>query len=128
MSVYFKKYSQAVENAVYDLTNKRLRFSYDTSGIVTFLNDSSNNLTQEEISQKTDELYASMPLQDLREKRNQLLTESDWTQFGDVVLADKEEWKTYRQALRDLPSVSVNAAYDVVGNLINVEYPMKPNA
>ena len=128
MSVYFEKYSQAVENAVYDLTNKRLRFSYDTSGIVTFLNDSSNNLTQEEISQKTDELYASMPLQDLREKRNQLLTESDWTQIGDVVLADKEEWKTYRQALRDLPSVSVNAAYDVVGNLINVEYPMKPNA
>lgn len=125
MSVYFEKYSQAVENAVYDLTNKRLRFSYDTSGIVTFLNDSSNNLTQEEISQKTDELYASMPLQDLREKRNQLLTESDWTQIGDVVLADKEEWKTYRQALRDLPSVSVNAAYDVAGNLINVNYPTK---
>ena len=125
MSVYFEKYSQAVENAVYDLTNKRLRFSYDTSGIVTFLNDSSNNLTQEEISQTTDELYALMPLQDLREKRNQLLTESDWTQIGDVVLADKEEWKTYRQALRDLPSVSANAAYDVAGNLINVNYPTK---
>ena len=43
-------------------------------------------------------------LEELREKRNKLLVESDWTQFRDVVLADDEAWKTYRQALRDLPS------------------------
>lgn len=128
MSVYFEKYSQAVENAVYDLTNERLRFSYGTDGIVTFLDGSSHNITQDEISQKTDELYALMPFQELREKRNKLLTESDWTQMSDVVLVDKEDWKTYRQALRDLPIVSANTTYDVVGNLINVEYPMKPNA
>jgi len=49
-------------------------------------------------------LYAS-----LRGDRSDLLTESDWTQVGDLVssgamTADKvTEWKTYRQALRDLP-------------------------
>ena len=103
-------------------------FGCDNSGNITFTTHSDTNPTQEEINEKADELYALMPLQDLREKRNQLLAETDWTQIGDVVLANKEDWKTYRQALRDLPSESVDAAYDVAGNLINVEYPMKPNA
>jgi len=39
----------------------------------------------------------------LRTRRNQLLTESDWTQSRDVLLSNDEEWKTYRQQLRDLP-------------------------
>ena len=41
--------------------------------------------------------------------RNKKLAESDWTQFNDVELDDKEEWKTYRQSLRDLPAnVEIN--------------------
>ena len=41
----------------------------------------------------------------LREERNTLLTESDWTQYNDSPLTDevKTSWQTYRQALRDLP-------------------------
>jgi len=66
--------------------------------------DLSSNPTQEEITAKQNEIYALKPLQELREKRNKLLAESDWTQMSDVVLADKEDWKMYRQALRDLPS------------------------
>lgn len=81
---------------------------------------------QEEFETKCEEVRKELPMYRLREKRNKLLTESDWTQVGDVDLASKEEWKTYRQALRDLPSVSVDAAYDENGNLINVEYPQKP--
>ena len=42
-------------------------------------------------------------MEDLRRRRNQLLTESDWTQSRDVFLPNDEEWKTYRQQLRDLP-------------------------
>ena len=40
-----------------------------------------------------------------REIRNTLLLNSDWTQFTDSPLTDakKTEWKTYRQALRDMP-------------------------
>ena len=37
----------------------------------------------------------------LRNKRNKLLTESDWTDQYEI-----EEWKEYRQALRDLPSTT----------------------
>ena len=42
----------------------------------------------------------------LRHYRDTLLRESDWTQFTDSPLSDtkKNEWKTYRQNLRDLPA------------------------
>ena len=40
----------------------------------------------------------------IREKRDELLSESDWTQVPDSPLSDakKAEWATYRQALRDM--------------------------
>jgi hypothetical protein len=37
----------------------------------------------------------------LRNKRNKLLTDSDWTDQYEI-----EEWKEYRQSLRDLPSTT----------------------
>tara|TARA_R100001460_G_scaffold418_1_gene2037 strand:+ start:670 stop:894 length:225 start_codon:yes stop_codon:yes gene_type:complete len=41
----------------------------------------------------------------LRNKRNQLLAESDWVVMPDSPISESKqsEWKTYRQALRDLP-------------------------
>ncbi len=42
-------------------------------------------------------------LQSMRTARNQLLTESDWTQLPDAQ-CDKTAWATYRQALRDFPA------------------------
>ena len=38
-----------------------------------------------------------------RNKRNTLLTASDWTQVADAPV-DQAAWATYRQALRDVPS------------------------
>lgn len=42
----------------------------------------------------------------VKARRNKLLTETDWTQLLDSPLTDeqKEAYKTYRQALRDIPS------------------------
>tara|TARA_R100001086_G_scaffold146265_2_gene77358 strand:+ start:619 stop:852 length:234 start_codon:yes stop_codon:yes gene_type:complete len=42
----------------------------------------------------------------MRSKRDGLLTQSDWTQMPDSPLSDskKQEWATYRQALRDFPA------------------------
>ena len=44
-------------------------------------------------------------LADLRAKRDELLNQSDWTQFTDSPLSIelKVQWKEYRQQLRDLP-------------------------
>ena len=41
--------------------------------------------------------------QQVRSRRDSLLTQSDWTQVADA-LVDQAAWATYRQALRDIPS------------------------
>ena len=51
---------------------------------------------------KDTELEISVMTNTETEKRNQLLKDSDWTQLPDVVLPNKEAWKTYRQQLRDI--------------------------
>ena len=50
----------------------------------------------------TDEMIVAR----IRTTRNAILGTSDWTQLSDASLSDdkKAEWKTYRQALRDLPT------------------------
>ena len=79
---------------------------------------------REEFIAKVNENIPKYLLEELRVKRNKLLVESDWTQFRDVILADDEAWKTYRQALRDLPSKvepKLNEDMDAL-------FPTKPNA
>jgi hypothetical protein len=46
-----------------------------------------------------------------RQKRNELLAASDWTQLPDAPV-DAPAWSNYRQALRDVPSQS-GWPYDV---------------
>ena len=43
---------------------------------------------------------------DIIDKRNSKLRDSDWTQIPDSPLTaeKKAEWATYRQALRDIPN------------------------
>lgn len=53
----------------------------------------------------------------LRNKRNQLLAETDFYALSDVTMSD--EMKTYRQALRDLPANTSDPA--------NPTYPTKPS-
>ena len=50
---------------------------------------------------------ADLDLTPIRHERNGMLAAADWTQLGDAALGDHtpEEWATYRQSLRDLPSV-----------------------
>ena len=59
-------------------------------------------------------------LNKLRQKRNLLLSECDWTQLVDTPLTaeQRQEWATYRQALRDLPSTTQDLA--------NPTWPTKP--
>lgn len=51
------------------------------------------------IDYTTDDYYLNL----IREKRNKLLLESDWTQLPDVSLDTKQAWAVYRQQLRDMP-------------------------
>lgn len=53
----------------------------------------------------------------VRAQRNQLLTESDWTQVADAPV-DRAAWAAYRQDLRDIPNQA--------GFPLNVSWPTKP--
>ena len=59
-------------------------------------------LTWSDVKTKCDAKIAAQPLADLRGMRNDKLAETDWMANSDVTMSD--EWKTYRQALRDLPA------------------------
>ena len=58
-----------------------------------------NGRLEEEISNTTR-------ISDMRDTRNMLLAQSDWTQMTDSPLSNskKAEWATYRQQLRDFPA------------------------
>ncbi len=57
---------------------------------------------------------------EVRDSRNQLLSESDWTQFQDspITGSSLNDWQTYRQSLRDITSQS---------DPYNITWPTKPS-
>jgi hypothetical protein len=72
--------------------------------------------TEAELQAAYDTAIANAALADLRSKRNQLLTETDYLALADSTLTD--EMRSYRQALRDLPANTVDPA--------NPVWPVKP--
>ena len=82
--------------------------------------------TWKAVSDKKTELVNSEPMRLLRVERNRLLAETDWMANSDVTLADN--WKTYRQALRDLPSgASPKLSSDGSLDMSSVTFPTKPS-
>tara|TARA_R100001082_G_scaffold85127_1_gene51656 strand:- start:248 stop:610 length:363 start_codon:yes stop_codon:yes gene_type:complete len=65
------------------------------------------------------------PMTKLRERRNRLLTETDWMAGSDVTMTTA--WKDYRKALRDLPASS-DPKLNSEGylDLSSVTWPVKP--
>jgi len=58
----------------------------------------------------------ALDLAELRRRRDEKLTETDWMANSDVTMSD--EWRAYRQALRDLPANTTDPA--------NPVWPTKP--
>ena len=84
--------------------------------------------TESEVTAKIKELNDAEPMRLLRVERDRLLTACDWTQSRDLILSNDGAWKTYRQALRDLPA-SASPTLDSDGNLkmSSVTWPTKPS-
>jgi hypothetical protein len=103
------------QDTAYTLSNVDLGVIQHEDGVwrPTF---STRPATEEEIAARTE-------IQSLRvrQERRRLLKFSDWTQLPDNPLeqSKRDEWKTYRQALRDLPSQS--------GFPWDVNFPTEPN-
>ena len=64
----------------------------------------------------------------IRQDRNDLLAQSDWTQLPDNSLTaeQKNEWVQYRQQLRDLPSqVQIKTSY--ISTINAMTWPLAPD-
>ena len=64
------------------------------------------DLTPEEEAELAAQAEAAdLDLGFVRSRRNGMLSSCDWTQLGDATLGDHtaEEWRTYRQVLKDIP-------------------------
>ena len=85
----------------------------------TTSSDVSNfGVTWADVSAKYTQELSDVALDDLRQERNAKLAETDWTQNRDVTLSNDADWKTYRQALRDIT--------DSATSLDDVTWPTKP--
>ncbi len=82
--------------------------------------------TESEIDAELTRLNNEEPMTQLRYERNKKIAESDWRANSDVTLSD--EWKTYRQALRDITS-GASPKLDAVGRLdmTSVTWPTEPS-
>ena len=70
-------------------------------------------------TEQLDAVKLALDKEYVRGQRDSLLMESDWTQNRDVVLSNDADWKTYRQALRDLPANTTDWS--------NPTWPTKPS-
>ena len=97
----------------------------DYSGL-NWVDSSQTKPTESEIDAEVTRLDNAEPMRLLRVERDRLLTACDWRASSDLTLADS--WKTYRQALRDLP-VSASPKLDSNGDLdmTSVTFPTEPS-
>tara|TARA_Y100000022_G_C13193465_1_gene349191 strand:- start:327 stop:680 length:354 start_codon:yes stop_codon:yes gene_type:complete len=82
--------------------------------------------TEEEVNSEIARLQSEEPMKRLRDYRNKLLAESDWMANSDVTMSDA--WRTYRQALRDLPSTATPVLDSTTKpGISGVTWPTKPS-
>ena len=96
---------------------------------IDWLDKSQTKPTEGEVKNKIAELEAAEPAKLVREKRDRLLAESDWTQTRDNVRLNDSAWVTYRQELRDITkSASFTPKLNDDGTLdeSSVTWPLKP--
>ena len=102
----------------------------DTYADLEWFDKNQTKPTEEEVNLKVAELEKNEPHKLLREERNKRLTECDWivTKYAEYGYNIPKEWRTYRQALRDLPSISYRPELDEFGDLKmdSVAWPTPP--
>ena len=119
LSEYYEEYIWTITDSDYD----------------TLEWDSSNSIskpTKSDLESKLAVINAAEPMKRLRFHRDKLLQECDWvvTKATETGVAETDAWKTYRQALRDLPSTQTperEAEPTTQLGIKNVTWPTKPS-
>ena len=91
-----------------------------------WLDSSQTKPTETEVTNKITTLDAAEPMKLLREERDKRIALTDWRALSDLTISDA--WKTYRQALRDLPASAtpkLDSNYEL--DLTSVTWPTEPS-
>lgn len=86
--------------------------------------------TYAEFKSEYDVFFAAEPMEKLRERRNDKLAETDWSQSPDVPNSLKTKYQAYRQQLRDFPASGIDPKIDDMEGLLidnSVTWPTKPS-
>lgn len=75
------------------------------------------NWIQTDATESEINLRISDKWDEVREQRNNLLQDCDWTQLSDIPQITKDLWSTYRQQLRDITTQP---------NPFSISWPVKP--
>ena len=97
----------------------------DYSGL-EWLDSKQTQPTETEVNSKISELDIAEAMRLLRVERDIRIAKTDWRASSDLTLSDA--WKTYRQALRDLPASAtpkLNSQYEL--DLTSVTWPTEPS-
>ena len=81
--------------------------------------------TEAEVGAKIIELDTAEPMRLLRIERDKILAACDWRASSDLTISNA--WKTYRQALRDLPASAtpkLDSRFEL--DLTSVTWPTEP--
>ena len=78
-------------------------------------------LDKTELEAEIKKIEAGEPMRLLRIERDRRIAKTDWRASSDLTLTDA--WKTYRQALRDLPANQT----PVDNKLSNITWPTEPS-
>ena len=101
----------------------KAQFSWAGTEIYSELNYLSSHTppTEAELDTEVTRLNNLEPMRLLRKERNTRLATTDWRASSDLTLST--DWKTYRQALRDLPANQTPADNE----LSNITWPTEPS-
>jgi len=85
--------------------------------------------TKEVFETRFQELYALEPMRRLRVERDIRIRQTDWIfcpYIASTTTEKIQKWKTYRQALRDLPSTATPTLADDGLELLGITWPLPP--
>ena len=106
--------------------NSEFAIEGNTYADVRWLDKNQTIPTEDDVNAKVTELVNAYPMKLLREERDRLLKETDWRASSDLIIP--EEWKIYRQRLRDLPAGnSPDLNSDDTLDMTSVNWPTPPS-
>lgn len=123
-------YFSNIDDAIRTFTQEGYSRSVPLDGVgtITWDNPSASGLpTDEQIIAKAKILACDNAVNALRQTRDFLISQSDWMGNQDYNMSD--EWKTYRQALRDITTTITDndTRFAMADDINHSSWPTKPS-